>query len=307
MKTLSVIVPVYCNAETLLILEDEFDKIDGELESMGVEMELIFVDDGSYDRSLDLLLEIRERRARSRVVKLTRNFGSISAVKTGFRYCTGDCFLAIAADLQDPVDRIPEMVRNWVEGVKYVLLVRRRRGDPIFSKFFSGIFNKLVRWLVFSDFPKGGFDVALMDATMRPYMEQSGKNVNPSLLSFYLGYEPLILYYDRDRRTRGTSKWNFFRKVNYFVDSLLGFSNKPMRVAGLVGLLVSLLSFTYGVLILTVTILEGSPVPGFPSLAALISFLCGTILFVTATIGEYVWRIFNQLDQRPEAVVEEVY
>ena len=80
MKTLSVIVPVYCNAETLLILEDEFDKIDGELESMGVEMELIFVDDGSYDRSLDLLLEIRERRARSRVVKLTRNFGSISAV-----------------------------------------------------------------------------------------------------------------------------------------------------------------------------------------------------------------------------------
>jgi glycosyltransferase involved in cell wall biosynthesis len=307
MKTLSVIVPVYCNGETLPLLDAEFNKIEAELAALDMALELIFVDDGSYDDSLARLMDIRARRDNAKVVKLTRNFGAVGAVKTGFRFCSGDCFVAVAADLQDPVDRLPEMVQHWLDGARYVILVRRERGDPLATRLFAGLFQRLVRRLIFANFPKGGFDVALMDKALLPHMQNSGKNVNPSLMSFYLGYKPTILHYDREERRHGTSKWNFRRKLNYFVDSLLGFSNKPMRIAAMLGLSVAAVSFLYGLMVIVATLIEGSPVPGFPSLAALISFLCGTILFVLATIGEYVWRIFDQLDQRPEAVVEEVF
>jgi polyisoprenyl-phosphate glycosyltransferase len=307
MKKISVVIPVYCAAETLQPLFDEFCKIEPELASAETELELIFVDDGSTDDTLLRLLDIKKLRPNTRIVKLTRNFGAIKAVKAGFQQVTGDCFMAIAADLQDPVDLIPTLVQTWQDGSKYTILARRNRDDPITSKMFSWIFYLLIRKLIFASYPRGGFDVALMDRVFLEYLNRSGKNINPSLYSYYLGFEPTIIPYDRRKRAKGKSKWGFGRKANYFIDSLLGFSIAPLRIVTAIGAVVALTSFAFGIVIVVSALFKGSPVPGFPSLAALVSFLSGTSLFVSALIGEYVWRIFDQVNQRPESVIEDIF
>ena len=307
MKKISVVIPVYCAADTLHSLYDEFCKIEQDLLDAETELELIFVDDGSTDDTLLTLLDIKKLRPSTRIVKLTRNFGAIKAVKAGFQQVTGDCFMAIAADLQDPVDLIPTLVRKWLEGSKYTILVRRNRDDPITSKMFSWIFYLLIRKLIFASYPRGGFDVALMDRVFLEYLNRSGKNINPSLYSYYLGFEPTIIPYDRRKRAKGKSKWGFGRKANYFIDSLLGFSIAPLRIVTAIGAVVALTSFAFGIVIVVSALFKGSPVPGFPSLAALVSFLSGTSLFVSALIGEYVWRIFDQVNQRPESVIEDIF
>lgn len=307
MKKLSIIIPVYCNADTLPLLDSELDVLASSLDAMDITLQLIFVDDGSYDDSLAQLLKLKRKRPETTVVKLTRNFGAVSAVKTGFQYVDGDAFMMIAADLQDPVDKIPELAKHWLDGAKYIILVRESRADPISSQAFSAIYYWLVRRIIFRHYPKGGFDVALMDKALLPYMRDSGKNINPSLYSYYLGYDPVVLTYHRNKRAAGKSKWTFVKKFNYFIDSLVGFSIVPLRVMAVIGLLVALASFAYGTTIVVATLIEGSAFPGFPSLASLIAFLSGTTLFVTGLIGEYVWRTFDQVNLRPEAVVEEVF
>jgi polyisoprenyl-phosphate glycosyltransferase len=307
MKKISIVIPVYCGADTLPALADEFRKIDPGLAKLAVDLELIFVDDGSTDDTLRHLIDIKKERPATRIVKLTRNFGAINATKAGFQYVSGDCFMAIAADLQDPVDLIPELLRNWLDGAKYTILARRRRDDPALSKLFSGIFYYLVRKLIFAGYPRGGFDVALMDKVFLEYLNGSGKNINPSLYSYYLGFEPVIIPYDRKERAKGKSKWGIRRKINYFIDSLLGFSIAPLRIAAAIGAAVAVISFIYGIIVVVSALWQGSPAPGFPSLAALVSFLSGTSLFVCGLIGEYVWRIFDQVNHRPESVVDEVF
>jgi polyisoprenyl-phosphate glycosyltransferase len=307
MKKISVVIPVYNAADTLHPLYDEFCKIEPELLEAEIELELIFVDDGSTDDTLILLLDMKKKRPETCIVKLTRNFGAVKAVKAGFQQVTGDCFMAISADLQDPVDLIPTLAKKWQEGSKYTILARSTRDDPITSKLFSWIFYYLIRKLIFKSYPKGGFDVALMDKVFLEYLNRSGKNINPSLYSYYLGFEPTIIPYDRRKRAKGKSKWGFGRKANYFIDSLLGFSIAPLRIVTAIGAVVALTSFAFGIVIVVSALIKGSPVPGFPSLAALVSFLSGTSLFVSALIGEYVWRIFDQVNQRPESVIEDIF
>jgi polyisoprenyl-phosphate glycosyltransferase len=307
MKKVSVVIPVYCAADTLPFLNEEFLKIDSELEDLGIELELIYVDDGSTDNTLLLLLDFKKQRPDTCIVKLTRNFGAVKAVKAGFQQVTGDCFMAIAADLQDPVDLIPTLAKKWLEGSKYTILARRDRDDPISSKLFAWVFYFLIRKLIFESYPRGGFDVALMDNVFLEHLKRSGKNINPSLYSYYLGFEPVIIPYDRRKRAKGKSKWGFGRKANYFIDSLLGFSIAPLRIVTAIGAIVAMTSFAFGIVIVVSALFKGSPVPGFPSLAALVSFLSGTSLFVSALIGEYVWRIFDQVNQRPESVVEDIF
>lgn len=307
MKTLSVVVPVYCNAGSLAELHREFVAIEPELAALDLKLQLIFVDDGSTDDSLAELMKIKAARPDARIVKLTRNFGAIAALKAGLGFVDGDCFTLIAADLQDPVDRIVEMARHWREGAKLVLLARREREDGAGARFFAWLYYRLVRLFLFRDFPERGFDVAFMDKAVLGHLRASGKNVNPSLLAYYLGYKPVILSYDRRARRHGRSMWSFAKRLKYFLDSILGFSITPLRAVSSLGLLVALASGGYAVAMVFSVLLFGSPEPGFPTLAVLVSFLTGMNLFVTGVVGEYVWRVFDEVNKRPEAVVDEVY
>ena len=162
-KTLSVVIYVYFNAESLPVLFDEIRAVEKELLGRGVELELIFVNDGSGDNSLEELLKIKRARPATKVISLSRNFGSVAASKTGFKFVTGDAFLILSADLQDPPLQILPMVDRWLEGHKFVVSARATRDDPPATRLFAWIYYRLINWMVVAGYPMGGYDLMLLD------------------------------------------------------------------------------------------------------------------------------------------------
>jgi glycosyltransferase involved in cell wall biosynthesis len=306
-KKLSVIVPVYFNEESLPLLFRELQDVERQLLDLGVEMELILVDDGSGDSSYSEMLKIKAQRPATRLVKLSRNFGAVHSSKTGYQFVTGDGFLVIAADLQDPPQLIVEMVRRWLDGSKFVMCVREKRGDPGSSRLFAKLYYRLLRAMVVSDYPDGGYDLALMDRVMLTHMQSSGKNINPNVFAFWLGFKPEVIPYERRKRIHGKSRWTFRKKLKFFLDTLLGFSIVPLRLISLTGLVVSAASLAFVCFVVVNGLLGRYSVPGFATLASIISFLLGLVICMLGVIGEYVWRIFDEINRRPEAVIEEVH
>jgi dolichol-phosphate mannosyltransferase len=307
MKKLSVVVPVYFNAGSLPQLFQELQDVERQLLALDVELELIFVDDGSGDDSFQQLVKIKVQRPATRLVKLSRNFGAVHASKTGMQFITGDCFLILAADLQDPPALILEMVRRWQAGSKFVTCVRQKRSDPPVSKLFAKVYYRLLRAVVVADYPDGGYDLALMDRVMLPHMQSSGKNINPNVFAFWLGFKPDVIPYERRPRLHGKSRWTFRKKLKFFLDTMLGFSIVPLRLISLTGLVVSALSLAFVVFVVINGLLGRYDVPGFATLASIISFLLGLVICMLGVIGEYLWRIFDEINRRPEAVIEEVH
>ena len=307
MKTVSVIVPVYFNEGSLETLFEELLKVEAQLQERACALELIFVDDGSGDDSLNVLLGLRERRAGTKIIKLARNFGAVHASKAGLRFVSGDCFAWLAADLQDPPHLIPSMVDHWLDGAKYVIAARSARHDPPLTKFYARLYYTLVRLFVIRDYPRGGFDLLLVDKSLLPYLRDSSKNINTELLSYWLGIPPVVITYERRARQHGKSRWTFAKKLTYFIDSILGFSVVPIRLISLIGILVSLLSVAYGGVMLITALFGNHNVPALPTAVALITFLLGLIIVMLGIIGEYIWRIFDEVTRRPEVVIDEVY
>jgi len=306
MNRLSIIIPVYYNAESLPDLYAELTRVEAELIARDCELELIFVDDGSGDDSFLRLAHIKEQRPETRVVRLTRNFGSVHASKAGMALVTGDCFAVFPADLQDPPSLVLEMLEKWRSGSKFVLCARTKRGDPVASQLWSRIYYKLLRAMVVPDYPAGGYDVALMDRALLPYLVNSSKNVNTPLFAYWLGFRPVIIPYERRPRVHGRSRWTFSKRVKFFIDSLLGFSVAPIRFISLIGLVVSLLSVFYGFVIVVNAARGVAPVRGFPTVVALMAFLLGLVILMLGIIGEYLWRVFDELNKRPESVIDEI-
>lgn len=304
MKSISIIIPVYYNELSLPFLFDALQSLEQKLNAKDVALELIFVDDGSGDDSFLELLKIKHSRSETKIIKLTRNFGNIRAEKTGYRYVSGDCFCTLSADLQDPPELIEQMVDYWLDGKKFVICVREHREDPPLTTFFANLYYKLVRGFVNRNYPKGGFDLALMDKSILPYMLNSGKNINTALFAYSLGYEPQIIEYKRRKRQHGKSRWTFAKKFNYFIDSILGFSIVPLHLISWVGIFLAFVSFGYGLYVILDVLIQGRQVPGFASLFALSAFLSGLTLTMLGIIGQYIWRIFDELNGVPESVIE---
>lgn len=299
--------PVYFNEESIAPLFVELTKVEQALARQGHTLEIIFVDDGSGDNSLRELLHIKRQREATRIIKLTRNFGAMNASKIGYQFVTGDCVVGLAADLQDPPELIIQMVEKWVAGAKFVLCARTHRNDPPTTRWFSAFYYWLLRLFVVNHYPKGGFDLALMDKVMLPHIQNAGKHINLPLLEYWLGFKPEIIYYERRERQHGKSRFSFAKRVKVSFDSILGFSIVPIRLISLVGFIVSLLSFGYGSLVLITTLLGRSEVPGFATIVALVSFLLGLVIVMLGIIGEYLWRVFDETNRRPSAVIDEIY
>lgn len=307
MKKLSIVVPVYFNELSLPELYVTLQDLEIKLLELSIELEVICVDDGSGDNSYEKLLEIKAKRPATKIIKHTRNFGAFHAYRTGRKFVTGDCFLFLAADLQDPPELIPMMAKKWLEGSKYIICVRADRHDPIFSRIFAKVYYILLGFIVAGDYPRGGYDLALMDKCLMPYLDKSAKNINPTLFQFWLGFKPEVIPYIRQERRHGKSRWTFSKKFKLMLDSLLGFSFFPIRFISGVGITVSLVSFLYGIWIIANALLGNFDVKGFAALATIISFLLGLIIIMLGIIGEYIWRIYDEVNGRPEAVIEETY
>jgi polyisoprenyl-phosphate glycosyltransferase len=306
-KKVSVVVPVYYNEESLPHLYQDLKGFEAELDKRDLDLELIFVDDGSGDASLAELHNIRENRPTTRIIKLSRNFGAVAASKTGFKFITGDCFGILAADQQDPVAMFLQMVDAWLEGEKFVICVRNSRDDPALTKFFAAIYYYIIRKLVAPEYPDGGFDLMLLDASLLPYMVESGMNTHPNLYAYWLGMEPRTLSYHRQKREHGISRWTFRKKLKLFIDTISGFSVVPLRLISGFGLLVASLSFLYGLYIGVNAMMGRVDQPGFATLVVLITFFSGLILVMLGIIGEYLWRVFEATQKKPESVIDETF
>ncbi|HEX7705718.1 MAG TPA: glycosyltransferase family 2 protein [Thermoanaerobaculia bacterium] len=305
-KCISVVVPVYYNEGSIPELIAVLTDVERQLEERGVSMELIFVDDGSGDDSWERLLEVKLARPATKLVRLTRNFGAIAASKTGFHFVTGDAFLILAADLQDPPDLLVAMVDRWLAGSKYVVAVREKRSDSVESRLFAGIYYRLLRTIAVRDYPEGGYDLALMSAELLPYLRASAKNINTPLYAYWLGFAPDVIRYTRQKRRHGYSRWTFWKRVKFFLDSLLGFSIVPIRFISACGLLVSIGSLAYALVIVVNAFRIGTEVPGFVTIVTLIAFLLGLVLLMLGVIGEYLWRVFDEVSGKPESVIDEI-
>jgi len=307
MKTFSIIVPVYYNElnlpETvpqLLALQDRLP---------GYTLELVFVDDGSKDRSLEVLLDFQSRYpAQIRVAKLTRNFGSMSAIQAGFTIATGDCVGMISADLQDPPELFCEMIRHWENGTKAVFAVRQDREESGLQKLLSNGYYSLIRRLAIQDYPDGGFDFFLVDRQVIEELNKiREKNTNVMTLIHWLGFQPILIPYVRRSRTKGTSRWTLAKKVKLFIDTFVAFSYFPIRALSLTGLLVAVGSFLYGLFIFFYWLFYDIPVQGYVPIMLVITFTAGLQMTMLGVLGEYLWRTLDEVRRRPPFVIDRIY
>ena len=306
-KTISIIIPVYFNEPSLWELFERLQAVEAALQQKSMQVELIFVDDGSKDRSFDVLLELKSKRPQTKLIRLTRNFGGAAGSSAAFPYATGDCIAVVAADLQDPPEQILAMVEEWQQGHRLVFCHRRSRQDPWTSKVLSAIYYQLLERLVVKNYPKGGADMILMDKSLLSHILPLKRGINYSIYLFWLGFTPKLLAYDRQARKHGKSRWTLKKKFFFFLDNITGLSATPLRLISSIGLLVSLLCLCYGGVLITHALLEGIDVPGFTTLAVLISFSTTVILTMLSIIGEYLWRIFEIISARPHSVIDHTY
>lgn len=305
MKTVSIAVPVYYNE---LNLPHLFPRLFGLADANPqYDFEYIFVDDGSGDNSFQILADLAERDARVRVVKLSRNFGSNAATLAGLHYVSGDCVAMIAADLQDPPELITTMLQRWEAGKKVVLATREDREDPLVNRLLSGAFYWLFRRLAIREMPANGCDFVLVDRKVADMLVQMGEK-NPYLfgLILWLGFDRDIVYYTRQKRELGKSRWTLGKRVKHFIDALVSFTYVPMRLVSALGIALALAGFVWAVVVVLNRILAGVPVQGWASLMTVVLVVSGVQLLTLGIFGEYLWRNFEETRKRPSFVIDQL-
>ena len=304
MSKLSIVVPVYYSADTLMLLyQDMKEKILGRLG----DYEIVFVDDGSGDNSWDIMQEIKEMDDRVVLVRLSRNFGEHAALLAGLSCCSGDCAVTKQADLQEDSELILELYESWKKGNKVVLAVREERDDKLIYKWFANLYYVIVRKLIMPDMPKGGFDCYLLDRkAIDVLLMLDERNSSLSLQVLWMGFQADKVYFHRKAREVGESRWTMSKKIKLIVDSMMSFSYFPIRFMTVLGGLVSLFAFLMGIYIITSKLIVGEPVLGWTSLMAVLLFSTGLILLMLGVLGEYIWRALDASRNRPPYLIDTI-
>ena len=299
MPTLTVVVPCYNEAEVLAAFHA---RVIAALGETGMAWTLLYVNDGSTDGTLALLRGLPD----ATVLNLSRNFGKEAAVTAGIDHATGDAVILIDADLQDPPELIPELVRRWRQGFDMVYAQRRARvGDSWMKRRTAQGFYRLMQRVGRVQLPPDTGDFRLMSRRVVVALGQLREQHRfMKGLFAWVGYPSCAVPYDRAARAAGVTKWNYWRLWNFAIDGITGFTVMPLKVATYFGLLVALGAVIYGVIIMMQTLLFGNPVPGYPSLLVVVLFLGGVQLMTLGVIGEYLGRVFNETKQRPIYFVE---
>lgn len=305
-KTLSIIIAVYMNEGSL---HKTYVELKALLEKDLADMrhEIIFVNDGSTDNSLQELLTIKKIDPTVKVIDFSRNFGQLSAIHAGFDAANGDCALNISADLQDPIEIIPLMLKEWKMGNKIVACERKDREDNLISRLTSKLFYRLIK-MNEPNMPVGGFDYFLLDKCVYKRMAQSTQhNIFLQGDILWYGYEPLFIPCTRKRRTIGSSRWSFWKKVKYFIDGVLYTSYMPIRLMSFLGFTISALGFLYAIIVFFAWSMGKTPFTGYAPIIITILIVSGILMIMLGIIGEYLWRIYDEVRARPKYVVKDIY
>lgn len=298
-KLVTILIPAYNEEAVLPLLYDRLLKLIDGLPQYN--FELLFVNDGSKDRTLELIQEMRKHDPRVCYVNLSRNYGKETAMIAGFDYVNGDCMINIDADLQDPPELIPEMLKYWEEGYDDVYAKRKsRKGESFLKKFTSWGYYRVLQSMTNIEIQKDTGDFRLLDRRCVEAIKQmrESQRYTKGLYS-WIGYKKKEILYDRDPRAAGKTKWNYRKLANLSIDGITSFTTAPLRWAALIGILVSFLGFIYMMVIIIKTLIYGIDVPGYASMMVVILFLGGLQLIFLGVIGEYLGRAFYETKHRP--------
>lgn len=271
--------------------------------------EVIFVDDGSGDGSFDELVRLKsENPGLVKIVKLTRNFGQVSALMAGFSQARGRCVVAMSADGQDPAELINDMLRgHFDEHYELVICHRQERDESYSRKLTSEIFYSLVRRLSFSNMPVGGFDYFLVGRKALQVLLRNSES-HPFLQGqiLWTGFPVKYLSYRRKKREIGESRWTLGKKITYLIDGVMSYSSMPIRLMSVAGAVIASTGFLYAIFIIATRLLWGSNIQGWAALMVVSLVLGGIQLLMLGVIGEYMWRTLAQARNRDAYVIEEV-
>lgn len=300
----SIVIPVYYNEENLHplyvdIKEKFIDKID-------YDYEIVMVNDGSKDKSYEVMQEIALKDSNVRIFSLSRNFGSHAAILCGLSNCTGDCAVVKAADLQEPTELILDMVDSWKQGNNVVLAVRDGRDESKSQTFFANFYYKLVQKTALPEMPDQGFDVYLIDRKVINVLENlDEKNSALTGQILWSGFKTAKVYYRRLSREIGTSKWTLKKKVRLVMDTLFSFTALPITIVLYVGVLSIFCALVWGIIVLVSKLGGGINVSGWTSLFIFNLFSFGVIMMTLGILGEYLWRTFDASRNRPPYIIED--
>ncbi len=298
-KLVTILVPAYNEQEVLHLLYDRLKKLMDEQEKY--DFEVLFVNDGSKDDTLKIMQDLRKIDNRICYLNLSRNFGKETAMIAGLDYSKGDCVVIIDADLQDPPELIPEMLKLWEDGYDDVYAKRKsRQGESFMKKFTSKMYYKTLQSVTKIEIQKDTGDFRLLDRRCVEALKsiRESERYTKGLFS-WIGYNKKEILYDRDPRAAGKTKWNYGKLINLSIDGLTSFTTAPLRWSAIFGILVSLAGFIYMLVIIFKAIFNGIDVPGYASTMVVILFLGGLQLIFLGVIGEYLGRAFYETKGRP--------
>ena len=305
MKKISVIIPAYNEQESLPILYDRISKLMNSMQNY--EFEILFVNDGSKDKTIEIIKQIREVDKRICYVDFSRNFGKEIAMIAGLDYATGDCVIFMDADLQDPPELIPELVKYWEEGYDDVYAKRKtRKGETWLKKFTSSMYYKVLQKLTRIEIQKDTGDFRLLDrrcVNALKKLRESQRNTK-SMFS-WIGYKKKEVLYDRDPRVAGSTKWNYIKLVDLAIDGITSFTTSPLRLSTFIAIPTFMMLIVYFVYVITKCFIIKEAIQAFQAIILLVLFFSGIQILLFGIVGEYLGRIFNETKNRPLYLVNE--
>ena len=301
----SVIIPAYNEQE---VIEESYKRLTSVMSQMSEPYELIFIDDGSRDKTAEILGNICLRDKHVILIRFSRNFGHMPAITAGMDYARGSAVMVIDADLQDPPELFPAMIEKWREGYDVVYGKRsERKGETGFKKLTAGLYYRFLRRMTDVDLPVDTGEFRLIDRKVCDAIKKiKEKNRYIRGLVSWVGFKQTGVEYVREKRFAGVTKYPLAKMIKFAMDGITSFSYKPLKLAAHLGFFISALSFVYLIVVLYQRLFAHSTMAGWASMVAVMLFSQGIVLMVLGLMGEYIGRIFEEIKGRPIYIVDEI-
>ena len=298
MKKITILLPAYNEEESISLIETNMNQVIND--NPDYDWEFLIVNDGSTDNTLQQLLKLHSKNPRYNIVDLSRNYGKEIAMMAGFDYTKGDATIIMDADMQHPIDVIPEMLHYWEEGYDDVYAQRKVTKETWFKRTSSKLYYRLLQSLTRIPIQQNTGDFRLLDRSCIEALRQMRESErNTKGMYSWIGFHKKGIYYNQKERIAGKTKWTLPSLINLAIDGITSYTIAPLRLASLLGIIVSFIAFLYLIYIIIVTNFYGDPVQGYPTIMVTILFLGGIQLLSLGIIGEYLGRIFNESKRRP--------
>ena len=298
MKKITILLPAYNEEPSFPLIKESMEKV---LRDNPIyEWEFLFINDGSTDNTLQQIIRLRNEDSHYSYIDLSRNYGKEIAMMAGFDNVSSDAVIIMDADMQHPVDVIPEMIKWWEQGYDDVYAERENSNETWFKKKSSQWYYKLLQSLTRVPIQKNTGDFRLLDRSCIEALKQMRETErNTKGMYSWIGFHKKGIKYKQKEREKGKTKWSIWGLINLALNGIMSYTIAPLRIVSVIGTFVSLIAFTYLMYILVTTLIYGDPVAGYPTIMVTILFLGGIQLLGIGIVGEYLGRVFNEVKRRP--------